>query len=186
MATEKQIEANRRNARSSTGPKTAAGKASSSRNALKHGVLSKHAVSQYEDKEEYEALLQQLIADLEPDAAIECVLVERLATLFWREKRLAESEANQIDRLHAEALAFPLADLGRDHGFKSQYLIGRYQGMLGRQARETLHDLHHMKQQRLALIEQAPRGMLTINSAFLRARRSPWCPSSEHLAQLAA
>jgi hypothetical protein len=158
MATDKQITANRRNARSSTGPKTAAGKASSSRNALRHGVLSKNAVSRYEDKEEYEALLQQLIADLEPDAAIECVLVERLATLFWREKRLAESEASQINRMHAPAQDLPYADPGRDLDFKSQYLIGRYQGMLGRQVRETLHDLHQMKQQRLALLEQAPEG----------------------------
>jgi hypothetical protein len=40
MATPAQIEANRRNARKSTGPKTAAGKAASSRNALTHGLTA--------------------------------------------------------------------------------------------------------------------------------------------------
>jgi len=38
MATDKQIAANRANALRSTGPKTAAGRAKSSRNALRHGL----------------------------------------------------------------------------------------------------------------------------------------------------
>jgi hypothetical protein len=38
MATEKQIRANRENAKKSKGPKTAAGRARSSRNALRHGL----------------------------------------------------------------------------------------------------------------------------------------------------
>jgi hypothetical protein len=38
MATEKQIRANRENAKRSTGPKTAAGRIKSSRNALRHGL----------------------------------------------------------------------------------------------------------------------------------------------------
>jgi len=38
MASERQFEANRKNAKRSTGPKTGAGKARSSRNALRHGL----------------------------------------------------------------------------------------------------------------------------------------------------
>jgi hypothetical protein len=38
MATEKQLRANRENAKRSAGPKTAAGRARSSRNALRHGL----------------------------------------------------------------------------------------------------------------------------------------------------
>ena len=38
MATEKQIAANRSNAKRSTGPKTLAGKTTSSRNAYRHGL----------------------------------------------------------------------------------------------------------------------------------------------------
>ncbi len=59
MANQKQIEANRRNARRSTGPRTAAGKAISKNNAVKHGVLSSNAVSAYEDREQYDALQAQ-------------------------------------------------------------------------------------------------------------------------------
>jgi hypothetical protein len=38
MASKRQIEANRRNARSSTGPRSSAGKRSASRNAIRHGL----------------------------------------------------------------------------------------------------------------------------------------------------
>lgn len=41
MATDSQIEANRRNFRRSTGPRTDAGKARSSANATRHGILAK-------------------------------------------------------------------------------------------------------------------------------------------------
>jgi hypothetical protein len=38
MASEKQIAANRRNARKSSGPRSVAGKARASRNAIRHGL----------------------------------------------------------------------------------------------------------------------------------------------------
>lgn len=44
MTSAKQIQANRRNARKSSGPKTDAGKAIAARNALQHGVLARVAI----------------------------------------------------------------------------------------------------------------------------------------------
>ena len=45
MATERQIEANQRNAQLSTGPRTDEGKAQSRANAIKHGMANNIAAS---------------------------------------------------------------------------------------------------------------------------------------------
>lgn len=156
MATQKQIDANRRNALRSTGPRTDEGKARSSQNALRHGVLSSKAVSHYEDGEAFEALLGRLIRDLDPRSALESTLVERIAILFWREQRLAQAEATQITTQNEIADENSVSDFikfDRTLPFQQQYLIGRYQGLLGRQIRDTLRDLREEQERRLKLVE---------------------------------
>ena len=50
----KRIEANRKNARLSTGPKTSAGKFRSSRNSLKHGLEARRHLIIGEDTKEFQ------------------------------------------------------------------------------------------------------------------------------------
>ena len=59
-----QIEANRRNAQQSTGPRTEAGKAISSRNALKSGLFTAQDFVRPEETEEYAETLATLRAEL--------------------------------------------------------------------------------------------------------------------------
>ena len=56
MASKRQLEANRSNARRSTGPQTPSGKSRSRMNALKHGLSAKSIVIGDERPEEFEAL----------------------------------------------------------------------------------------------------------------------------------
>lgn len=155
MATEKQIAANQKNAQKSTGPSSAAGKTASSRNALKHGVLSQRAIADHEDRKAYEALLGQLIEEYAPKTALECTLVERLSLLIWREKRLAEAEAELIAKSLRHANQFAMVDVQKTLSLQDQHLIGRYQGMLGRQIRDTLKDLRDEQDRRLNAIQVA-------------------------------
>jgi hypothetical protein len=62
MATLTQIEANRRNAQHSTGPRTAEGKAASSMNALKTGIDAQSSVIPGEDAAALVALTERLPA----------------------------------------------------------------------------------------------------------------------------
>jgi hypothetical protein len=98
--TAKQLAANRRNAQKSTGPRTAQGKAISRWNALKHGVLSRAlippALEPYESRVEFDALLETLRQELDPRSALEEMLVERIATSYWRLARLLRAEAAEI------------------------------------------------------------------------------------------
>ena len=94
MATKRQIAANRRNARRSTGPKSAAGKAASSVNALRHGLTAARAVVlPDEDGEAYERLRQGVLADLDPAGALQEALAQRIVVLLWRLDRAARLEA---------------------------------------------------------------------------------------------
>src|SRR3954454_3354227 len=93
MATEKQIEANRRNAQKSTGPTTAEGKSKAKFNALKHGMTADTAVLPYEDPHSYEQMRQALIAHYEPANAGEHMLVELVVANYWRLLRARRVEA---------------------------------------------------------------------------------------------
>ena len=65
MTTQKQIEANRRNSRGSTGPKTRTGKEESKMNAMKHGLLAADLVVRDEDPVEFAGVLENLVANNE-------------------------------------------------------------------------------------------------------------------------
>src|SRR3954453_11615120 len=68
MATAAQIEANRRNACMSTGPKSASGKARASLNSLKHGERAEVVapVLPQEDPKELDAKIRRWVEDLRP------------------------------------------------------------------------------------------------------------------------
>ena len=102
MATQKQIEANRRNAQRSTGPKTPEGKAAVSRNAQKHGLASRLAVLPKENRTDFLELLAGFRSELRPATAFEEVLVFHLAAADWRLRRIVRFETGLLtDRLHA-------------------------------------------------------------------------------------
>lgn len=70
MTSERKALANRRNALKSTGPRTAAGKARSSRNATKHGFDSSGIVIRgFECRDEWEAHREGIVASFSPDGA---------------------------------------------------------------------------------------------------------------------
>jgi hypothetical protein len=97
MVSTKQLKANRRNAKRSTGPKTQSGQARASRNSLTHGLTSQKIVIGDEDPSRFEELRRGLEKDLKPLTTIETEIVERLAVLFWRLRRIPWLEAAVIE-----------------------------------------------------------------------------------------
>lgn len=62
-------------------------------NALKHGVLSRYTVLPWEDADEYQALVAALVAEHAPQGPTEEHLVEEVAGILWRKRRLRLAEA---------------------------------------------------------------------------------------------
>ena len=84
MSSYGRIEANRRNALKSTGSRTEAGKHTSRRNAVRHGLTAETVIGALEDAEDYQAFEAAVTADYDAHSAVERKLVLRLASLLWR------------------------------------------------------------------------------------------------------
>jgi hypothetical protein len=99
---QRKVEANRRNAQLSTGPKTQEGKCQSRLNALKHSILASDLLitegQGAEDGAKFYELLDALRSDLAPVGALEEILVERIAVSLWRQKRAHRCEAGLVRR----------------------------------------------------------------------------------------
>jgi hypothetical protein len=104
MTSYRQIEASRRNALKSTGPKTETGKQVSRRNAVRHGLTAETVLSALEDAEEYKAFEAAITADYDAQSAVERELVLRLASILWRLRRATTMETGlfeiQAQHLH--------------------------------------------------------------------------------------
>ncbi|MBN1457856.1 MAG: hypothetical protein JW912_08390, partial [Sedimentisphaerales bacterium] len=97
MATQAQLLANRRNAQKSTGPRTVEGKATSAKNATKHGLFARKEVVISENQTEFDALREEMLEELGPVGAMEAILAERIVSLTWRIKRAAQMHDEVID-----------------------------------------------------------------------------------------
>src|SRR3954453_17459880 len=87
----KQVEANRINARKSTGPRTAAGQARSRMNALRHGLCARMVLLPGEDRSEYGVFAKQLCDELKAKGIVQQILAGRVAALAWALSRLPEA-----------------------------------------------------------------------------------------------
>jgi hypothetical protein len=103
MTTFRQIEANRRNALKSTGPKTEPGKEQSRCNAVCHGLTAETVIGLLEDAEDYRQFEAAVIADYDAQSAVERELVLRLASVLWRLRRATMLETGLFE-IQAEHL----------------------------------------------------------------------------------
>ena len=96
-----------------TGPRTRRGKRKSSLNSLKHGIFSKIVVLPNESRSDFDELYVGLIESWLPQGKMEELLVEKLAVLFWRYRRLTMAECAEIGKV-TEFLEF---ESGREKHF---------------------------------------------------------------------
>jgi hypothetical protein len=93
MSTDRQIDANRSNARKSTGPRSVAGKARAAENSLKHGLVGRHIVLPNEKARKYNAFRAGIFNSLEPEGDLECLLADHIVADAWRLRRIPMLEA---------------------------------------------------------------------------------------------
>ncbi len=133
--TPRQLESNRRNAQKSTGPRTEAGKRRAALNGLKYGhytaprTMEQSMLLLGEDPLEFQAFRESLIASRQPADAMERMLVEDIAVLAWKKRRLNRAQEGlqlrnlemlELDR-HRRALEVgrQSADISQEEVLKS-------------------------------------------------------------------
>jgi len=94
MATNKQNEANRRNAQRSTGPRSDSGKARAAMNNFQHGIYAKSPIAPGEDPAQREALQAAYLARFDPPTIEQLYLVNVLSELHWEDIRLVKADAH--------------------------------------------------------------------------------------------
>lgn len=135
-SSQRKIEANRENSKKSTGPKTPAGKAISSWNSTRHGLLSRKLPgTARQDKEQFTNLLVSLQQDLEPVGTLEELLVEKIAHEYWRLGIAASFESEELTR------QYPFMTVAIDR-------ILRYQSTINRQLYQAINQLERAQRLR--------------------------------------
>ena len=110
MATIKQIDANRRNALKSTGPKTPEGKAKVSMNSLRHGLRARTVVLPGESREEFEQLCNDLEREWTPLSRTAQFYLEQMAVSQWKLTRMEVAEASIYRETTSAKIQLPLLD----------------------------------------------------------------------------
>ena len=158
MASQAQIEANRRNSQKSTGPVTDAGKAASSQNALKTGIYAESLLIQGESAETLDDLARQYQATCRPvgpreQAAVNTLLhsdwllrrMRRIESLLWNEKAEQTERAKYKD-YDPEYAALTSWYCAEDHFLRIQ----RRLTALDHAYHRALGDLERLQAKRLA------------------------------------
>jgi len=150
--TDKQIAANITNALKSTGPNTPEGKAIAARNSLKHGLLAKEIVintgEDTESPEQFYSLLADLKERFDPQGPLEEILVEKIATSYWRLRRALRFEVGLIRKKQ---------DAATDDFYNKTDEISSYRISRSNHKNETDEELNEQIEQAKAEIKRLPK-----------------------------
>jgi hypothetical protein len=146
MISEKRILAARANGARSRGPKTPEGKARSSRNALRHGLLAKCVVLGSESRESFKALFDLHVERFSPVDDVELGMIEEMAASYWRLRRawamenrlLDEAMSKRPEERELSRIAAAFAELA---GTPQLGLLHRYETRLHVMYQRALHNL---------------------------------------------
>jgi hypothetical protein len=148
MSTQRQIEANRRNAQKSTGPTSVSGKAVSSMNALKTGIHAKSLVLPSENVADLEQLIEEYYNRHHPTTPESRSLVDDLIYGEWLKRRLRAAETQIWAYDHQENYRpdpkYPLGQTAASRGKAFAQLQWRIE-CTRRASRQALQDLRQLQ-----------------------------------------
>jgi hypothetical protein len=182
MISEKQLEANRRNAQSSTGPTTEKGKRNSSHNAVRHGFTGQVVILTPEDREAHDKFCAGIIADLKPESAVEQQLAQSISEDFWRGNRLRATENNIFAKASAGSQSEVETALATADAFlreaKQLQLLTLYEQRINRAIQKNMDQFRALQTERKAENEtQMEQAMLLAQQSLIKGL--PYNPAAD-------
>ena len=163
---------NRANSEHSTGPRTEEGKARSSQNALRHGLLSRTPTLPSEDQAAYEQHCRHFFDQCSPATAIETQLTQELADTAWRLNRIPALEANLLKR------AGQAVEVDVTEAMRNLSMLGLHAARLSRQFQKAHDHLRAIQAERLAHRERDLKDAASI-SELHKHKGIPYDPSQD-------
>ena len=152
-------------------------------NAMKHGILSRYTVLSHEDGGEYQVLLSALLEEHQPAGMTEMHLVEELAGIIWRKRRVLQAEGAKINEglkssaRNAEsvipsAAPFEPGLTGKDTDLRD--LVGMTPEEIAERQRDTQHDLEATRKASAILMRGGANAFDKALRALLPDSRELW------------
>jgi hypothetical protein len=154
MTSARRIEANRRNAARSTGPRSPAGKAAVALNGMKHGLLSREVLVQGEREADLVDFGKRLRAQLAPMGELELLLADRIVSCSWRLRRLLRVESRLFKEDGAQ-----LEQAFSAYGREKMAVLSRYEATIERGLYKALHELQRLQAARQGQTVPLPEAM---------------------------
>lgn len=151
--------ANAANAQHSTGPRTEAGRATSSQNAVKSGLFSTSDFIRPGEEPLYTELDEALRADLAPEGQLEYHLVDEIRRAMWRSRRCGEVEASLVEMCseigvaasaaNGDGVSAPIPDpMQNEATAKSQHSVDRARAQCHRLLHKCTAELRKLQTER--------------------------------------
>ena len=171
-------ESARINGAKSRGPKTSAGKAKSSRNAIKHGLFAQVIVLSNENAQAFDELTDDFIHRFEPRDGVELSIVEQMVAATWRLSRCWEMQTQTLN-----------LEMQKDQDEDDENLTTRgFHTSIGNSPSMQL--LHRFENSYERIITRAIRTLTNIRKNFpipnndeQKCRNEPKPPSNDSIAQ---
>ena len=162
MVSQRQLEANRRNARLSHGPKTPEGRAAVRLNALRHGLTAQDAVTSIDDRNHFNELLAAYQDQFQPSTPAGQDLLHQLVQASWRLRRIRAMETGLFELRWSkleQGMKKEYGDLARHErhayvfyrdvcGPNAFAALARYEARAERAFYRALHELQKMQPER--------------------------------------
>ena len=181
MTTDAQIQANRENSRKSTGPKTDETKAISSLNSRTHGFSAVDPVLPTENRDEFNALLEDYKTEWEPETPHQEFLLREMTGARWKLNRLERMEVEMFAALDDLTKAF------KDKETAAAFArLERYRAALQRNYHRCARELRADMFAEAALQNEANSAQAAEDRFMELLNRLYQGPSDEHLRTILA